>query len=83
MGQSVSRALHLASDRGAAAGRPAGRSEAKETANETVKDRRAAYLAQAYACQDMALRADDAGDRCALRAMTLIWEALAERAKEL
>jgi hypothetical protein len=79
MGQLVPRTLHLVSDRGAAAGRLEGRSQVKET----TKDRRSAYLAQAYACQDMALQAEDAGDRCALRAMTLIWEALAERAKEL
>jgi hypothetical protein len=46
-------------------------------------DRSTEYLAQAYSCHDMALRAEDARDRCALQAMTLIWEALAERAKAL
>jgi hypothetical protein len=43
-------------------------------------DRRTGYLAQAYACADMALRADDAEDKKALRGMTTVWMILAQRA---
>ena len=41
---------------------------------------RTEYLARAYACDDMALSAQDAADRCALRAMSVLWQALAQRA---
>ena len=42
--------------------------------------RRTEYLARAYACRDMAVAADDERDRRVLRAMTLLWQALAQRA---
>jgi hypothetical protein len=42
-------------------------------------DRRTACLAQAYACRDMALRADDADDKKTLRGMTTVWLILAQR----
>jgi len=42
--------------------------------------RRTEYLAHAYACHDMALSAEDAGEQRALRAMTMLWQALAQRA---
>ena len=42
-------------------------------------DRRTEYLSHAYACHDMALRADDVEDRTALRGMTAIWLILAQR----
>jgi len=53
---------------------------AAHVANRDTKDRRTAYLAHAYACHEMALRTGDADDRAALRAMTLVWEVLAQRA---
>jgi len=42
-------------------------------------DRRTNCLAQAYACADMAARADDAEDKKALRGMTTVWMILAQR----
>src|SRR4051812_12059574 len=42
-------------------------------------DRRTGCLAKAYACGDMALRADDADDRKKLRAMATVWLILAQR----
>jgi hypothetical protein len=45
----------------------------------TTPDRRTACLAQAYACADMALRADNAEDKKALRGMTTVWMILAQR----
>lgn len=42
--------------------------------------RRTAYLARAYACHEMAASAEDARDQRALRAMTVLWQALAQRA---
>jgi hypothetical protein len=49
--------------------------------NRRVKavDRRTNCLAQAYACADMALRADDAEDKKALGGMTTVWFILAQR----
>jgi hypothetical protein len=58
--------MHGAEIRRFAPGRPA-------------RDRRAACLAQAYACHDMALAAEDADDKRALHAMTLVWQILARR----
>jgi hypothetical protein len=45
-----------------------------------MPDRRTEALAKAYACQDMALRADNTEDRKALRGMTAVWMILAQRA---
>ena len=42
--------------------------------------RRIDYLAHAYACHDMALRARDAEDEKVLRGMMIVWEILAQRA---
>jgi len=42
--------------------------------------RRVEYLSHAYACHDMAQVAEDAHDRHVLQAMTILWEALAQRA---
>jgi len=42
-------------------------------------DRRTVYLAHAYACHDMALRACDTEDEKTLRAMTIVWQILASR----
>ena len=40
-------------------------------------DRRTEYLAHAYACHDMALRALDAGDKRTLHGMAIVWQILA------
>jgi hypothetical protein len=52
---------------------------AARSSRRHAAQRRTAYLAHAYACQEMALRADDPADADALRAMTLVWQVLAER----
>jgi hypothetical protein len=44
-----------------------------------TQDRRTACLAQAYACRDMAQRADNAEDKKTLRGMTTVWMILAQR----
>ena len=54
--------------------RLAARASRRDTA-----DRRTVYLAHAYACHDMALRAGNAEDEKVLRAMTLVWRILASR----
>jgi hypothetical protein len=43
------------------------------------RERRTEYLARAYACGDMALRALDADDAQLLRAMTIVWQILADK----
>jgi hypothetical protein len=53
--------------------RLAGRASRRDAA------RRTDYLAHAYACHDMALRACDAEDEKVLRAMTLVWQILSDR----
>ena len=49
----------------------------RERAN--ARARRTEYLARAYACDDMAARALDAHDARLLRAMTLVWQLLADK----
>ena len=44
-----------------------------------ARARRAEYLARAYRCGDMAARASSAHDAQFLRAMTIVWQALADR----
>jgi hypothetical protein len=44
-----------------------------------MPDRRTESLERAYACQDMALRADNTEDRTALRGMATVWMILAQR----
>ena len=44
-----------------------------------ARERRAEYLARAYACRDMAARARDAHDAQVLRAMTIVWQLLADK----
>ena len=45
----------------------------------TARERRTEYLARAYACGDMAARTLDAHDARFLRAMTIVWQVLAEK----
>jgi hypothetical protein len=61
--------------------RSAGRHLSLAVSNDrkSVADRRTEYLARAYACGDMALRADDAADKTMLHAMALVWRVLARR----
>ena len=44
-----------------------------------AKERRAEYLARAYQCRDMAVQACDAHDAQFLRAMTIVWQLLADK----
>ena len=44
-----------------------------------AQGRRTEYLARAYACGDMAVRARDARDAQFLRAMTIVWQVLADK----
>lgn len=44
-----------------------------------ARERRTEYLARAYACRDMAVRARDAHDAQLLRAMTIVWQLLADK----
>ena len=44
-----------------------------------ARERRTEYLARAYACRDMAVRALDAQDAQFLRAMTIVWQLLADK----
>ena len=60
-----------------AAGQPVSLSDWRERAN--ARERRTEYLARAYACRDMAVRARDAHDAQFLRAMTTVWQILADR----
>ena len=46
--------------------------------NAKARERRTEYLARAYACRDMAVRALDAHDAQVLRAMTIVWQVLAD-----
>lgn len=50
---------------------------AARAASRDATERRTVYLAHAYACHDMALRAGDADDEKMLRGMTLVWQILA------
>ena len=43
-----------------------------------ARERRTEYLARAYGCRDMAARALDAHDAQLLRAMTIVWQLLAD-----
>ena len=44
-----------------------------------ARERRAEYLAHAYACRDMELRALDAHDAQLLGAMSIVWHVLAHQ----
>jgi hypothetical protein len=44
-----------------------------------ARERRTEYLARAYGCRDMAARALDTHDAQFLRAMTIVWQILADR----
>ena len=44
-----------------------------------AQERRIDYLARAYACRDMAARTLDAHDARFLRAMTIVWQLLADK----
>ena len=44
-----------------------------------ARGRRIEYLARAYRCGDMAVRAGDAQDAQFLRAMTIVWQVLADQ----
>ena len=44
-----------------------------------ARERNTEYLARAYACRDMAMRALDPFDAQLLRAMTLVWHLLADQ----
>jgi hypothetical protein len=52
---------------------------AASNSRPAAPDRRTGCLAQAYACGDMAMRADNADDRKKLRAMAAVWYVLAQR----
>ena len=52
---------------------------ATSNSRSRTPDRRTGCLAQAYACGDMAMRADNAEDKKALRGMTAVWLILAQR----
>lgn len=51
---------------------------AARRARAKARGRRAEYIACAYRCRDMAVRSRDAQDARFLRAMTLVWQVLAE-----
>jgi hypothetical protein len=44
-----------------------------------ARERRTEYMARAYACRDMAMRALDPYDAQLLRAMTLVWQVLGDK----
>ena len=44
-----------------------------------ARERRLDYLGRAYACRDMAARTRDAHDAQFLRAMTIVWQLLADK----
>jgi hypothetical protein len=44
-----------------------------------ARERRTEYLARAYACRDMAVRALDAHDAQFLGGMTIVWHLLADK----
>ena len=48
-------------------------------ARATTRGRRTEYMARAYRCGDMAARASSAKDARFLRAMTIVWEILADK----
>jgi hypothetical protein len=62
---------------GAATGQPLSLSAWRERAQ--ARERRNGYLARAYACRDMAVQALDAHDAQLLRAMTIVWQLLADK----
>lgn len=63
-----------------ASGRPAQPlSLAARRERAQARERRTEYLARAYACRDMAVRAPDASDAQLLRAMTIVWQLLADK----
>ncbi|MGB9365031.1 MAG: hypothetical protein WCE79_03355 [Xanthobacteraceae bacterium] len=49
------------------------------SARRKAQGRRTEYLARAYRCRDMAVRARDAHDAQFLRAMTTVWQVLADK----
>jgi hypothetical protein len=59
-----------------AAAQPLSLSARRERAQ--ARERRTEYLARAYGCRDMAARALDAHDAQVLRAMTIVWQLLAD-----
>ena len=44
-----------------------------------ARERRTEYLGRAYGCRDMAVRSLDAHDAQLLRAMTIVWQLLADK----
>jgi len=48
-------------------------------ARAKARERRAEYFARACSCGDMAVRVRDADDAQFLRAMTIVWQVLADR----
>lgn len=48
-------------------------------ASAKARGRRTEYLSGAYRCGDMAVRAGDAHDAQFLRAMTIVWQVLADK----
>ena len=44
-----------------------------------ARERRTEYMARAYGCRDLAARALDAHDAQFLRAMTIVWQVLADK----
>lgn len=44
-----------------------------------ARERRTEYLARAYGCRDMAARTLDAHDAQFFRAMTIVWQLLADK----
>jgi hypothetical protein len=44
-----------------------------------ARERHTEYLARSYACRDMAMRVLDPFDAQLLRAMTMVWQMLADR----
>lgn len=60
-----------------AAGQPLSLAVRRERAK--ARERRTEYLARAFGCRDMAARALDARDAQFLRAMTIVWQILADR----
>ncbi len=68
--------LEAGSTPAAGAGQPLSLSAWREAAR--ARERRTEYLARACACHDMAVRTHDAQDAQFLRAMTIVWELLAD-----
>jgi len=65
------------SDRPNTAAQPVSLSARRERAQ--AGERRVDYLARAFACRDMAARTRDAHDAQFLRAMTIVWQILADK----